>query len=66
MNRTSTVKATHPAKDFPSITQVGLKALNLAENATHNLHNVYPIRGAQVRDALAWAKYLNDARAGLD
>ena len=40
----------------------GLKALNLAENATHNLHNVYPIRGAQVRDALAWAKYLNKAR----
>lgn len=41
----------------------GLKALNLAENATHNLHNIYPIRGAQVRDANAWAKYLNEARA---
>jgi alkyl sulfatase BDS1-like metallo-beta-lactamase superfamily hydrolase len=40
----------------------GLHALNLAENATHNLHNVYPIRGAQVRDANAWAKYLNEAR----
>jgi len=40
----------------------GLKALNLAENATHNMHNVYPIRGAQVRDANAWAKYLNEAR----
>jgi len=40
----------------------GLRALNLAENATHNLHNVYPIRGAQVRDANAWAKYLNEAR----
>ena len=40
----------------------GLKALNLAENATHNLHNIYPIRGAQVRDANAWAKYLNEAR----
>src|SRR5262245_911146 len=40
----------------------GLRALNLAENATHNLHNVYPIRGAQVRDALAWAKYINEAR----
>ena len=39
-----------------------LRALNLAENATHNLHNVYPIRGAQVRDANAWAKYLNEAR----
>jgi linear primary-alkylsulfatase len=39
----------------------GLKALNLAENATHNLHNIYPIRGAQARDANAWAKYLNEA-----
>ena len=38
------------------------RALNLAENATHNLHNVYPIRGAQARDANAWAKYLNEAR----
>ncbi len=38
-----------------------LRALNLAENATHNLHNIYPIRGAQARDANAWAKYLNDA-----
>src|SRR6266849_2057611 len=39
-----------------------LRALNLAENATHNLHNTYPIRGAQARDANAWAKYLNEAR----
>jgi alkyl sulfatase BDS1-like metallo-beta-lactamase superfamily hydrolase len=39
----------------------GLRALNLAENATHNLHNTYPIRGAQARDANAWAKYLNVA-----
>ena len=39
----------------------GLRALNLAENATHNLHNTYPIRGAQVRDANAWARYLNEA-----
>jgi alkyl sulfatase BDS1-like metallo-beta-lactamase superfamily hydrolase len=39
----------------------GLRALNLAENATHNLHNIYPIRGAQVRDANAWARYLDQA-----
>jgi alkyl sulfatase BDS1-like metallo-beta-lactamase superfamily hydrolase len=39
-----------------------LRALNLAENATHTLHNIYPIRGAQARDANAWAKYLNAAR----
>jgi alkyl sulfatase BDS1-like metallo-beta-lactamase superfamily hydrolase len=44
------------------------RALNLAENATHNLHNVYPIRGAQARDANAWGRYLNDAmdRFGRD
>jgi alkyl sulfatase BDS1-like metallo-beta-lactamase superfamily hydrolase len=39
-----------------------LRALNLAENATHNLHNLYPLRGAQVRDANAWAKHLDEAR----
>jgi linear primary-alkylsulfatase len=45
-----------------------LRALNLAENATHNLHNVCPLRGAQARDANAWAKYLNEAldRFGAD
>jgi len=45
-----------------------LRALNLAENATHNLHNTYPLRGAQVRDANAWARYLNEAldRFGRD
>jgi alkyl sulfatase BDS1-like metallo-beta-lactamase superfamily hydrolase len=37
------------------------KALNLAENATHTLHNLLPLRGAQVRDALAWSRYLNDS-----
>src|SRR5579859_1956047 len=38
-----------------------LRALNLAENATHTLHNVYPIRGAQVRDTRAWARFLDEA-----
>ena len=37
------------------------RALDVAENATHNLHNLYPLRGAQVRDANAWARYLNEA-----
>lgn len=36
-------------------------ALNLAENATRTLHNLCPLRGAKVRDALAWSKYLNEA-----
>src|SRR5690606_8708260 len=34
-----------------------LRALNLAENATHTMHNLCPLRGAQARDALAWSKY---------
>jgi alkyl sulfatase BDS1-like metallo-beta-lactamase superfamily hydrolase len=37
------------------------KVVNLAENCTHNFHNLLPFRGADVRDALAWSKYLNEA-----
>jgi alkyl sulfatase BDS1-like metallo-beta-lactamase superfamily hydrolase len=37
------------------------QVLNLAENCTHNFHNLLPFRGADVRDALAWSKYLNEA-----
>jgi len=35
-----------------------LKALCTSEVVTHILHNVYTPRGAKVRDALAWAKYI--------
>ena len=35
--------------------------LCMAENCTHTMHNLYPIRGAQTRDALAWSKYINEA-----
>jgi alkyl sulfatase BDS1-like metallo-beta-lactamase superfamily hydrolase len=38
-----------------------LKTLCTAENCTHTLHNVYTLRGAKIRDALAWSKYLNEA-----
>jgi alkyl sulfatase BDS1-like metallo-beta-lactamase superfamily hydrolase len=38
-----------------------LRALCLAENATHVLHNILTIRGALVRDPHAWARYLADA-----
>jgi alkyl sulfatase BDS1-like metallo-beta-lactamase superfamily hydrolase len=38
-----------------------LGALCMAENCTHNMHNLYPIRGAQTRDSLAWSKYVNEA-----
>ena len=37
-----------------------MKALTAAENCLHTLHNTYPIRGAQVRDPLAWSRYLNE------
>lgn len=32
-----------------------------AENCTHNMHNLVPIRGAQARDALSWSKYIGEA-----
>jgi len=37
------------------------RALCAAEDATHTLHNLYTLRGAQVRDAAAWWKTLNGA-----
>ena len=37
------------------------RLLCMAENCTHTLHNLYPIRGAQVRDSLAWSKYIHEA-----
>lgn len=37
------------------------RALCIAENATHVLHNILTLRGAQVRDAHAWAGYLTEA-----
>src|SRR3546814_8426470 len=39
------------------------KALNTAEDSTHTLHNTYSLRGAKIRDPLAWSKYLNEALA---
>jgi alkyl sulfatase BDS1-like metallo-beta-lactamase superfamily hydrolase len=37
------------------------RTLCMAENATHVLHNILTLRGAQVRDARAWAGYLTEA-----
>lgn len=37
------------------------RALCMAENATHNLHNLLTLRGALVRDPRAWAGYLTEA-----
>lgn len=37
------------------------KALWLAENCCGTLHNLYPIRGAQLRDSSAWTDYILEA-----
>lgn len=34
------------------------KAVTAAENCCHTLHNTYTLRGAKIRDPLAWSKYL--------
>lgn len=41
----------------------GLRALCVAENAVHSMHNIITLRGAQVRDARAWARYLDETIA---
>ena len=38
-----------------------LKAFWAAENITGTIHNIYTLRGALVRDALAWSKHINTA-----
>lgn len=38
------------------------RLLNVAENVTRTMHNVYTIRGAEVRDALVWSKYIEQTR----
>lgn len=45
-----------------------MKALWMAENVTATLHNIYTLRGAQVRDPLRWSKYIAEAlyRFGLE
>ena len=45
-----------------------MKALWMAENVIASLHNIYTLRGAQVRDPLNWSKYIGEAlfRFGLE
>jgi alkyl sulfatase BDS1-like metallo-beta-lactamase superfamily hydrolase len=38
-----------------------LRALCMAENCSHTMHNLVPIRGALVRNALNWSKYINES-----
>lgn len=39
----------------------GRRLLCAAEDATHTMHNLYTLRGAQVRDAASWWKVLDEA-----
>ncbi|MFE9092846.1 alkyl/aryl-sulfatase [Streptomyces sp. NPDC007264] len=39
----------------------GQRALCLAENVTHTQHNILTLRGALVRDARVWSRYLDEA-----
>lgn len=41
----------------------GYRALWVAENCTATLHNLYTLRGAEVRDGNAWANYLMETLA---
>lgn len=53
-----------PGTEAPSEMNVWFpdrKALCMAENATHTQHNLLTLRGAQVRDARNWSRYLHEA-----
>ncbi len=39
----------------------GQKAYCGAEMVSHTMHNLYTLRGAKVRDALKWSRYIDDA-----
>jgi alkyl sulfatase BDS1-like metallo-beta-lactamase superfamily hydrolase len=53
-----------PDTEAPAEMNIALpdrRLLCMAENCSSTLHNVYTPRGAQIRDALAWSKYLNES-----
>lgn len=39
------------------------KALWMAENCTGTMHNLYTLRGAEIRDANGWARYITEAQS---
>ena len=58
-----------PAAEAPaelSFTIPELKAYDGAENVTQTMHNLLPIRGAKVRDALRWSEYMDQAITQAD
>ncbi len=40
-----------------------MKALWMAENCTCTMHNLYTLRGAEVRDANGWARYITESQS---
>ncbi len=54
-----TPDAEAPAELIMYYPQFGV--LNMTEITTQNFHNLLPMRGALVRDALAWSKYIGGA-----
>ena len=42
------------------------RALCMAENVSHNMHNLYTLRGARVRNPKVWAHYVDEAIALFD
>lgn len=38
-----------------------LRVLDMAEDVTHTMHNLYTIRGAEVRDGGLWSRYIGEA-----
>jgi len=55
-----------PGAEAPSeltFTVPGRKAYAGAENVAQTLHNLLPVRGAKVRDALRWSRYMDEALA---
>lgn len=53
-----------PGTEAPAEMNVYVPKFNTlfaAENISNSLHNVYTIRGAQIRDALGWSKYIDQA-----
>ena len=60
-----------PATEAPAEMHIFLPqshVLDMAENATHNLHNLLPLRGTEIRDAKGWSHFLSEAleRFGAD
>src|SRR4029453_13787293 len=38
------------------------RMLNVAENVTHTMHNLYTLRGAEIRDGVAWSGFIEQTR----